>query len=247
MDEQYRIPGPDVPTDDQAPSGAGFPPYSEATASSYPSLQPDPPVLPPPPAYLPPAPQPISQSYYHPPAPVPPQGQWQTGPTGSPTPSVPLQQGQQGYYHWSRPLPPQQQQWQSGAASSSPPPSIPLLQGQQGYYQQPAAPPQGYYQLMVQPVVMVQQQTDSSAAVLVECICGFFGFYGIGWLMSGYTTTGILLLLGGFVWKVLFWLIVLGTGFVGLICMGPIDLAIWITSGVILSNTLKKRSMGIIR
>ena len=102
---------------------------------------------------------------------------------------------------------------------------------------------------MAQPVLVVHQHSDSSNAVLIECIAGFFGLYGIGWLMSGYTTTGMLLLIGGLVWSALVWgfiLLTFGFGIFALACAGPIDLAIWITSALILNSTLKKRALGIV-
>jgi len=152
---------------------------------------------------------------------MPPQQQWQSGPMGGPPPSIPLPQGPQGYYY---------------------PPSGPLPP-QQGYYQQQSVPlQQGYYP----PVVIVQQQTDnSSAAVAVECIAGFFGFYGIGWLMSGYTAAGIIMLICGFIWDSIYVTIAVLTIGIGLICLVPLDAIIWGTSAVLLNNKLKERRMGI--
>jgi hypothetical protein len=95
--------------------------------------------------------------------------------------------------------------------------------------------------------VAAPQQADSSTPVIVEIVCGIFGFYGIGWLIAGYTTPGILLLVGGLVWAVMFWTIAVFTAFIGLICLVPIDIAIWVTSALILNGRLKQRRMGLAR
>jgi TM2 domain-containing membrane protein YozV len=100
--------------------------------------------------------------------------------------------------------------------------------------------PQGYYQ----PSVVAQPQADTSMPVIVEILCGIFGFYGIGWLIAGYTIPGILLLVGGLVWAVIFWTIAAVTHFVGLVCLVPFDIAIWVTSALILNSRLKQRRMG---
>jgi TM2 domain-containing membrane protein YozV len=97
------------------------------------------------------------------------------------------------------------------------------------------------------PVVVVQQQNDSSSAVLVECICGFFGLYGIGWLMSGYTTTGIILLAVGLFWSAIVLVLLIFSGFLLGLCLGPINIALWITSALVLNSHLKQRRMVVIR
>lgn len=267
MDDQYRVPDYGSPANGPIDPNAPLLPPPQPPAYAPPP--PPPPTRPGnryeatgvPPQHAPTGPmsgypssgplQPGQPGYYQPSGPLPQQQQWPSGPMGA-RPTVPLQPGQgyyapsgplpQGYYQPSGPLPQQGYYPQSG----------PLPLQQPGYYQPsgPLSPQPGYYQVVAQPVppvVVVQQHNDSSNAVLIECLCGFFGFYGIGWMMSGYTTAGILLLLGGFVWEAIFWTIVIFTASLGLICVGPIDLALWITSGVILSNTLKKRTTIIVR
>jgi hypothetical protein len=105
----------------------------------------------------------------------------------------------------------------------------------------PMSQPQGYYQ----PAVVAPQQADSSTPVIVEILCGIFGFYGIGWLIAGYTIPGITLLAGGLVWAVIFWTIAAHTAFIGLVCLVPIDIAIWVTSALILNSKLKQRRMSV--
>ncbi len=73
----------------------------------------------------------------------------------------------------------------------------------------------------------------------VEIIAGLFGFWGIGWLMRGYTSTGVLLLVGGFVFAALMLAITIFTAGVGLLCWGPLNIAVIVASGITLSNRLK--------
>jgi hypothetical protein len=107
----------------------------------------------------------------------------------------------------------------------------------------PVSQPQGYYQ----PAVVAPQQADSSTPVIVEIICGIFGLYGIGWMIAGYTVPGIVLLIGGLVWAAIFWTVAVFTAFIGLVCLVPIDIAIWVTSALILNSRLKQRRMGLRR
>lgn len=141
---------------------------------------------------------------------------------------------------------PPQQQWQTGPmggpAPSGPLPSGPLPPAP-GYPAASGPLPQGqpgYYQ----PVVVVQQQT-SNTPVIVEIICGIFGFYGIGWMVAGYTVPGLVMLLVGIlIWAPIFWVVAGITVGIGLVCLVPIDIAIWVTSALMLNNKLKQRRMG---
>lgn len=95
-------------------------------------------------------------------------------------------------------------------------------------------------------VVAPQQQDNSTLAIILEVVCGIFGIYGIGWLVSGNTSTGLMFLIGGFVWLAVAIVLSVLTLGIGLICIWPIDLAIMITSVIMLSNKLKQRRMGVI-
>jgi hypothetical protein len=101
----------------------------------------------------------------------------------------------------------------------------------------------GYYQPMAP---MAQQQDNSTLAIVLEVIGGLFGIYGIGWLVAGFTSTGLFLLIGGIVWVVI--AIVLSIVTLGLfaLCIFPINLAVLITSTLLLNNKLKQRRMGIV-
>src|SRR5947209_6792007 len=138
---------------------------------------------------------------------------------------------------------------------------------QQGYMQQPQPgyrqPPQpnyGYgqpygnspYAGPVNINIMNNQQVGvgvvptntSSTPVVVEVLLSFFlGIYGVGWLMSGETTKGIVLLICSFVvyWPVL----IVGTIFtlgIGLFCLGPLAIGAIIFNAIMLNNALKRKS-----
>jgi TM2 domain-containing membrane protein YozV len=83
----------------------------------------------------------------------------------------------------------------------------------------------------------------NDSALIVEIILSLFGIFGVGWLMAGETTTGIILLVCSFV---LYWpIIIMGTLFtfgVGLLCLGPMMIAAIITNAVLLNNALKRKA-----
>ncbi len=79
---------------------------------------------------------------------------------------------------------------------------------------------------------------NSTLPVVVEAIAGFFGFFGIGWLMSGFTSTGLFLLIGGIIWDVVglfFGIVTVGLGFA---CVAIVNLTVLISSAVILNRRL---------
>lgn len=81
---------------------------------------------------------------------------------------------------------------------------------------------------------------DPGTAIVLEILLGLLGFLGIGYLYAGYTTEGILRLIG--------WWIALGIGAVlvvvtfgiGSLCLIPVMIAVPILSGL----ALKKRMQG---
>jgi hypothetical protein len=117
------------------------------------------------------------------------------------------------------------------------------------YPSQPLYPPVPIAPIAPKPqprVIYVVQQTPSTP-VIVEVIGGLFGFYGIGWLVSGYVATGTLLLLGSLLLAGLWAIVTIATVGVGLFCIIPIDLAILISSTLTLNSRLKRKMMGRLR
>ena len=83
----------------------------------------------------------------------------------------------------------------------------------------------------------------SSAPVVVELLLNIFlGIYGVGWLMAGETSTGIILLVLSFVdWGVIAALFVLTLG-LGFICWGPLVIAAWIVNAILLNKALQRKA-----
>lgn len=83
-----------------------------------------------------------------------------------------------------------------------------------------------------------QRPRSGTAPVVIEAVGAFFGIFGLGWLMTGRNTTGILLLLGGLVWDV----IGLGliTSGVGACCFLPVHVVFIALTTVLLSNHIRR-------
>ena len=102
--------------------------------------------------------------------------------------------------------------------------------------------PQSPQFVPVVPVVVGQAHMKSENAVLLEVILSFFGVFGVGWLLGGATTTGIILLICSFViyWPLLFFGTILTFG-VGVLCLGPLAIVAIIINGVLCHSMLKRR------
>ncbi len=152
-------------------------------------------------------------------------GQYQPGGYGGP----PLQQQQAPY-----------EQGYGPQAGYMPP------QPNYGYALQPnAAPP---YQYQPGPVnVYVNNPPiatrDNSGPLIVEVLLSLFlGIYGVGWLMAGETTVGVILLICSFV--VYLPTLILGTIFtfgIGLFCLVPLAIGAVVLNAVLLNNALKRK------
>jgi TM2 domain-containing membrane protein YozV len=93
-------------------------------------------------------------------------------------------------------------------------------------------------------VTIVNAQSDKkSAALIAEIILSLFGIFGVGWLIGGETTIGIILLVCSFL---LYWpLVILGTlltlGF-GLVCLGPLAIGSIIVNALLLNSKLNHKT-----
>jgi hypothetical protein len=85
---------------------------------------------------------------------------------------------------------------------------------------------------------MVAPRQGGTVAIVVEAICGFFGLFGIGWLMSGVTTTGLFLLVGGIIWDVVGFFFGVLTAGLGFFCVGAVNIVVLIISSVLLNRRL---------
>lgn len=123
-------------------------------------------------------------------------------------------------------MPPPQQGYMSPQQQYMPPP-------QQGYMQQP---PGGVNVTVVNTGTTQQSKTG----LIVEIILSIFGIYGVGWLISGETTVGVVLLICSFV---LYYpaMIILGIFTIGL-CDFPLAIGAIILNAVLLNNALNRKA-----
>jgi len=85
-----------------------------------------------------------------------------------------------------------------------------------------------------------QPRPYNTTPVIVEAILAFFGLYGIGWLMAGETTIGVILLIAGFVWDAIF--VVAAYTVIGLCCVVPLQLIFVALSAFQLNTRLRMRA-----
>ncbi len=93
-------------------------------------------------------------------------------------------------------------------------------------------------------VTVVNNANKSNTPVLVEVLLTLFlDIYGVGWLMAGETTTGIVLLICSLVifWPIVFLSIVFTLG-LGLFCVIPLEIGAVILNAVLLNNTLNQKA-----
>ncbi len=150
---------------------------------------------------------------------------------------------------------PPQPAYSPQAAGYPPQPAYPPQAA--GYFPQPAYPPQpGYGQPPAVSAVSVNVSTDGSGgagrsgsgAVLVEVLLNIFlGIYGVGWLMAGETTPGIILLICSLL---IYWpTVIFGTIFTlgtDLICVIPLEIGLIILNAVLLNNSLKRKAQVVV-
>ncbi|HEU5380208.1 MAG TPA: hypothetical protein VFV38_32685 [Ktedonobacteraceae bacterium] len=125
----------------------------------------------------------------------------------------------------------------------------------QSDYSQPYNAPPTIYPQQVPPIavnvniapvapVVVATSGGNSAAIIVEVLLNVFtGIYGVGWLMAGETTTGIILLVCSLL---LYWpILVVGTIItfgLGLLCLGPLAIGAVILNAILLNTTIKRKT-----
>jgi transposase-like protein len=91
-----------------------------------------------------------------------------------------------------------------------------------------------------QPSKPAQSAKNFSTAMALEIILGLFGIPGIGWIYSGNTTTGIILLVCYLLWDCVAIALVIGTSGVGVVCTLPLGILTVIVSSLFLNNYSKK-------
>ena len=96
------------------------------------------------------------------------------------------------------------------------------------------APAPGY--APVAPIPAPRQ--GGKAAVVIEAICGIVGLFGIGWLMSGVVTTGLLLLVGGIIWDVVGFFFGISTSGLAFAVVVAVNIVVLIISSALLHRRL---------
>jgi hypothetical protein len=83
----------------------------------------------------------------------------------------------------------------------------------------------------------------NTGALIAEIILSLFGIFGVGWLIAGETTIGVLLLVGSLVLYIP--IAILGIVFtlgLGIFCFGPLAIAAIIVNAVLLNNALNRKA-----
>lgn len=126
-----------------------------------------------------------------------------------------------------------------------PPPPLNQYQPQQqnySYGQPYYGPPM--YQSSIVNVNIANPTTSNNTPVIVEVLLSLLlGIFGVGWLMAGETTVGIILLICSFLvyWPVLLIGIIFTFG-LGLFCLGPMAIGAIILNAILLNNRLKRKA-----
>lgn len=96
----------------------------------------------------------------------------------------------------------------------------------------------------VVPVVSPPTSTNNGALVAEVLLNIFLGIYGVGWLMAGETTTGIILLICSLVlyWPIVIVSAILTVG-VGLACIGPLAIIAIVVNAILLNSLLKRKAL----
>ena len=86
--------------------------------------------------------------------------------------------------------------------------------------------------------------TNNSTPLIVELLLSIFlGIFGVGWLIAGETTVGVILLICSFLlyWPILLIGIIFTLG-LGIICLGPLAIGAIILNAILLNNRLKRKA-----
>lgn len=110
---------------------------------------------------------------------------------------------------------------------------------QQSYaYGQPQYPPP--YPQMTNVTVVNNAQTSNTPVIVEVLLNLFLGIYGVGWLIAGETTTGIILLVCSFL---VYWPALIGFAiFTFGLCDIPLIIGAVILNNVLLNGALKRRA-----
>ena len=129
--------------------------------------------------------------------------------------------------------------------------SVPSTGPSNGYVplpqQVPGYAPTSYAPVYPQGNITVVQNTGNDASVIAEIVLSLFGVFGVGWMMGGETTAGIILLLCSIFiyWPIMILGIVFTFG-LGLICLIPLAIGAIIINALVCSRVLKRKTARLI-
>lgn len=108
------------------------------------------------------------------------------------------------------------------------------------------APPRYHYTTQPPPGpihMTVVNIGGNDGALIAEILFSLFGIFGVGWLIGGETTIGVVLLIASFTlyWPIMFGGTIITFG-LGLILLGPIAIGTIIINAVLLSNRLRRKA-----
>lgn len=93
--------------------------------------------------------------------------------------------------------------------------------------------------IVLSPLAVPPSQSSNHIPLIVEIPLNVLGIYGVGWLILGNITTGLMLLVGSLIlWPVVILLSIFTMG-LGLICLGPLALAAMIANLLLLQRAIK--------
>src|SRR5436305_1631579 len=85
---------------------------------------------------------------------------------------------------------------------------------------------------------------NNKGALLAEIILSLFGIYGVGWLLAGETTTGVVLLVCSFAlfWPLAIAIAIFTLGFGIIFCNLPLAIAGIVLNAILLNNALNRKA-----
>lgn len=89
------------------------------------------------------------------------------------------------------------------------------------------------------PYYVTTQGKDRSTAMILEILPGMFGFLGIGWIYSGVTSKGVLILIGFLIWEIFAGFFTALTGGIAVICWLPVNIVCIFFSATYLNKYAK--------
>lgn len=131
-----------------------------------------------------------------------------------------------------------------GAAAFPPPPKQEPGYGP-AYYASTAYQPQpGPINVTVVNTFTTSSSNTNKGALLAEIFLSLFGIYGVGWLIAGETTVGVILLICSFalIWPLAIMIAIFTLGFGIIFCNLPLAIGGIVLNAILLNNALNRKA-----